>query len=68
MHTKNLEKKKIPQYTLRNKKLKKKIGNEKVIVDFAMRCGNPSIELSLLWMKDVKNNNSMIISSICSRN
>ena len=27
------------------KKLKKKIGNEKIIVDFAMRYGNPSIKI-----------------------
>ena len=34
-------------------KLKKKIGNEKVIIDFAMRYGNPSIRSKL---KELKNN------------
>ena len=33
-------------------KLKKKIGNEKVIIDFAMRYGNPSIRSKLKELKD----------------
>ena len=41
-------------YFTRNQalKLKEKIGNEKVIVDFAMRYGNPSIRLKLNLLKD----------------
>ncbi len=41
-------------YFTRNQalKLKEKIGNEKIIVDFAMRYGNPSIRLKLNLLKD----------------
>ena len=35
-----------------SQKLNKKIGNENVIVDFAMRYGNPSIKTKLSMMKD----------------
>ena len=36
------------------KKLKSKIGNEKIIVDFAMRYGNPSIKSKLNLLKDLQ--------------
>ena len=41
-------------YFTRNQaqKLKEKIGNKKIIVDFAMRYGNPSIKLKLNLLKD----------------
>ena len=35
----------------KQKKLNSKIGNEKIIVDFAMRYGNPSINLNLIFLK-----------------
>ena len=33
-------------------KLNKKIGNENLIIDFAMRYGNPSIKSKLFKLKD----------------
>ena len=44
----------VPAYFTRNQaqKLKDKIGNEKIIVDFAMRYGNPSIKSKLNLLKD----------------
>ena len=42
-------------------KLNKKIGNEKVIVDFAMRYGNPSIKSKLNILKDAGCENIIIL-------
>ena len=42
-------------------KLNKKIGNEKVIVDFAMRYGNPSIKSKLNILKNVGCENIVIL-------
>jgi ferrochelatase len=42
-------------------KLKNKIGNEKVIVDFAMRYGNPSIKSKLNSLKDLGCENIIIL-------
>ena len=50
------------------KKLNSKIGNEKIIVDFAMRYGNPSIKSKLNKLKDLGCENIIIltfISTIC---
>ena len=43
------------------KKLNKKIGNEKVIVDFAMRYGNPSIKSKLNLLKGLGCENIIIL-------
>ena len=50
-------------YFTRNQaeKLKKKIGNEKIIVDFAMRYGNPSIRLKLNALKNAGCENIIIL-------
>ncbi len=50
-------------YYTRNQaqKLKSKIGNEKIIVDFAMRYGNPSIKLKLKLLKDIGCENIIIL-------
>ena len=50
-------------YFTRNqaKKLDDKIGNEKIIVDFAMRYGNPSIKLKLNVLKDKGCENIIIL-------
>ena len=50
-------------YFTRNQaeKLKKKIGNEKIIVDFAMRYGNPSIKLKLNALKNAGCENIIIL-------
>ena len=50
-------------YFTRNQaeKLNKKIGNEKVIVDFAMRYGNPSIKSKLNILKDAGCENIIIL-------
>ena len=42
-------------------KLKNKIGNEKLIVDFAMRYGNPSIKLKLNLLKEAGCENIIIL-------
>ena len=42
-------------------KLNKKIGNEKIIVDFAMRYGNPSIKSKLNILKDTGCENIIIL-------
>ena len=43
----------LRHYTnLQTKKLSERIGGEKVIVDFAMRYGNPSIKSKLMLLKD----------------
>ena len=42
-------------------KLKKKIGNDKIIVDFAMRYGNPSIKSKLNLLKDIGCENIVIL-------
>jgi len=42
-------------------KLNKKIGNEKIIVDFAMRYGNPSIKSKLNILKDAGCENIIIL-------
>jgi len=42
-------------------KLKGKIGNEKIIVDFAMRYGNPSIKLKLNYLKKAGCENIIIL-------
>ena len=42
-------------------KLSKKIGNEKIIVDFAMRYGNPSIRSKLNMLKDEGCENMIIL-------
>ena len=42
-------------------KLKSKIGNEKIIVDFAMRYGNPSIKLKLNLLKEAGCENIIIL-------
>ena len=42
-------------------KLRKKIGNENIIVDFAMRYGNPSIKLKLNSLKDLGCENIIIL-------
>ena len=44
-----------------SEKLNKKIGNEKVIVDFAMRYGNPSIKSKLNILKDAGCENIIIL-------
>jgi len=43
------------------KKLNSKIGNEKIIVDFAMRYGNPSIKLKLNLLKEAGCENIIIL-------
>ena len=50
-------------YFTRNqaKKLDDKIGNEKIIVDFAMRYGNPSIKSKLKLLKDAGCENIIIL-------
>jgi len=50
-------------YFTRNQaeKLNKKIGNEKIIVDFAMRYGNPSIKSKLNILKDAGCENIIIL-------
>ena len=50
-------------YYTRNQadKLKRKIGNEKIIVDFAMRYGNPSIRLKLNALKNAGCENIIIL-------
>ena len=50
-------------YFTRNQaeKLNKKLGNEKVIVDFAMRYGNPSIKSKLNILKDAGCENIIIL-------
>ncbi len=50
-------------YFTRNqaKKLNSKIGNEKIIVDFAMRYGNPSIKSKLNFLKDAGCENIIIL-------
>tara|TARA_Y200000002_G_scaffold312506_1_gene269786 strand:+ start:1176 stop:2168 length:993 start_codon:yes stop_codon:yes gene_type:complete len=50
-------------YFTRNqaKKLKNKIGNEKIIVDFAMRYGNPSIKSKLNLLKEEGCENIIIL-------
>ena len=50
-------------YFTRNqaKKLNSKIGNEKIIVDFAMRYGNPSIRSKLNMLKDLGCENIIIL-------
>ena len=50
-------------YYTRNQaqKLKSKIGNEKIIVDFAMRYGNPSIKSKLKLLKDKGCENIIIL-------
>ena len=60
-------------YFTRNQmnKLKEKIGNEKIIVDFAMRYGNPSIKSKLNYLRENGCENIVIlplVSAICSRN
>ena len=42
-------------------KLNKKVGNEKTIVDFAMRYGNPSIESKLIKLKEAGCENIIIL-------
>jgi ferrochelatase len=42
-------------------KLKEKIGNENIIIDFAMRYGNPSINLKLNLLKEVGCENIIIL-------
>jgi protoporphyrin/coproporphyrin ferrochelatase len=42
-------------------KLKQKIGNEKIIVDFAMRYGNPSIKSKLIHLKNIGCENIIIL-------
>ncbi len=42
-------------------KLKRKIGNEKIIVDFAMRYGNPSIKSKLNYLKESGCENIVIL-------
>ena len=50
---KDINKSPLLYYTeLQAKKLNQKIGNEKVIVDFAMRYGNPSIKGKLSFLKE----------------
>ena len=44
-----------------SEKLNKKIGNENIIVDFAMRYGNPSIKSKLNWLKDLGCENIIIL-------
>ena len=49
---KDINKSPLLYYTeLQAKKLNQKIGNEKIIVDFAMRYGNPSIKSKLNFLK-----------------
>ena len=50
-------------YTLLNqaKKLKSKVGNEKIIVDFAMRYSNPSIKSKLNLLKNLGCENIIIL-------
>ena len=50
-------------YFTRNqaKKLSNKIGNDKIIVDFAMRYGNPSIKSKLNALKDLGCENIIIL-------
>jgi ferrochelatase len=50
-------------YFTRNQaqKLKDKIGNDKIIVDFAMRYGNPSIKLKLNLLRDAGCENIIIL-------
>ena len=51
------------RYFTRNQaeKLKKKVGNENIIVDFAMRYGNPSIKSKLHMLKDEGCENIIIL-------
>ena len=50
---KDLNKSPLRYYTeLQNEKLGKKISNENIIVDFAMRYGNPSIKIKLNLLKE----------------
>ncbi len=42
-------------------KLKDKIGGEKIIIDFAMRYGNPSIKSKLYYLKDLGCENIIIL-------
>ena len=44
-----------------SEKLKRKIGNEKIIVDFAMRYGNPSIKSKLNLLKDLGCENLIVL-------
>ena len=44
-----------------SEKLNKKIGNEKIIIDFAMRYGNPSIKSKLNSLKDLGCENIIIL-------
>ena len=50
-------------YFTRNQaeKIEKKIGNEKILVDFAMRYGNPSIKSKLNLLKDLGCENIIIL-------
>ena len=59
---KDINKSPLLYYTeLQAKKLRKKIGNEKVIVDFAMRYGNPSIKSKLNFLKEKGCENIIIL-------
>ena len=48
-------------FTKNKQKLNKKIGNDKIIVDFAMRYGNPSIKYKLKVLKDKGCENIIIL-------
>jgi len=59
---KDINKSPLLYYTeLQAKKLSQKIGNEKVIVDFAMRYGNPSIKGKLTFLKEKGCENVIIL-------
>ena len=59
---KDINKSPLLYYTeLQAKKLSQKIGNEKVIVDFAMRYGNPSIKGKLSFLKEKGCENIIIL-------
>ena len=59
---KDINKSPLLYYTeLQAKKLNQKIGNEKVIVDFAMRYGNPSIKSKLTFLKEKGCENVIIL-------
>ena len=59
---KDINKSPLLYYTeLQAKKLNQKIGNEKIIVDFAMRYGNPSIKSKLNFLKEQGCENIIIL-------